>query len=125
MAEVTGSQLRAVTPFERAVLERRRPRDPLWRDVLGSQLRRLRHDRQETLGEIAGRAGVSVQYLSEIERGRKEPSSEMIAAVAGALDVTLVDLTLAVAHAVDGARSTPAAMPTPAVRSENVLALAA
>lgn len=121
MAEVTGSQLRDATPFEQAVLERRRPRDPLWRDVLGSELRRLRHDRQETLGEIARRAGVSLQYLSEIERGRKEPSSEMIAAVAGALDVTLVDLTLAVAHAVDGARPASVVTPTRA----NVLALAA
>lgn len=127
MAEVTGSQLRDATPSERAVLDRRRPRDPLWRDVLGTELRRLRHDRQETLGEIARRAGVSLQYLSEIERGRKEPSSEMIAAVAGALDVTLVDLTLAVATAVDGPRSTSATRPAPAVTPPraSVLALAA
>lgn len=44
--------------------------------------------------------GSPPQYLSEIERGRKEPSSEMIAAVAGALDVTLLDLTLAVAESI-------------------------
>ena len=44
-----------------------------------------------------GRAGISPQYLSEIERGRKEPSSEMIAALAGALDTTLVTLTEQVA----------------------------
>jgi transcriptional regulator with XRE-family HTH domain len=43
--------------------------------------------------ETAARAGISPQYLSEIERGRKEPSSEMIAALAGALDLTLIDLT--------------------------------
>lgn len=42
---------------------------------------------------MARRAGVSPQYLSEIERGRKEASSEMIAAVAGALDTSLLDLT--------------------------------
>lgn len=41
----------------------------------------------------AGRAGISPQYLSEVERGRKEPSSEMIAALAGALGVTLTELT--------------------------------
>ncbi len=52
---------------------------------------------REILVETARRAGVSPQYLSEMERGVKEPSSEMIAAVAGALDVTLGDLTLAVA----------------------------
>ncbi|MEU8364225.1 helix-turn-helix transcriptional regulator [Nonomuraea sp. NPDC048882] len=71
--------------------------EPLWRHVLGECLRGLRHERGEKLSETASRAGVSPQYLSEMERGLKEPSSEMIAAVAGALDVTLIDLTLAVA----------------------------
>lgn len=66
--------------------------------MLGEHLRSLRHERSETLVETAGRAGVSPQYLSEVERGIKEPSSEMIAAMAGALDVTLVDLTLAVSE---------------------------
>lgn len=71
--------------------------EPLWRDALGDLLRRLRHERGERLADTADRAGVSPQYLSEIERGLKEPSSEMIAAVAGALEVTLVELTAAVA----------------------------
>ena len=70
--------------------------EPLWREVLGSRLRALRADRDETLAQTAERAGISPQYLSEIERGRKEPSSEMIAALAGALDTTLAELTLAV-----------------------------
>src|ERR1700723_4443646 len=70
--------------------------EPLWREVLGQRLRTLRLDQQETLAQTADRAGISPQYLSEIERGRKEPSSEMIAALAGALDTTLADLTLAV-----------------------------
>ena len=70
--------------------------EPLWREVLGSRLRALRADRDETLAQTAERAGISPQYLSEIERGRKEPSSEMIAALAGALGTTLADLTLAV-----------------------------
>lgn len=67
--------------------------EPLWRDVLGERLRAIRDRREQTLTETAGRAGISPQYLSEIERGRKEPSSEMIAAVAGALGITLIDLT--------------------------------
>jgi transcriptional regulator with XRE-family HTH domain len=71
--------------------------EPLWREVLGRRLRALRRDRDETLSETAARAGVSPQYLSEIERGRKEPSSEMIAALAGALDTTLITLTEQVA----------------------------
>jgi transcriptional regulator with XRE-family HTH domain len=70
--------------------------EPLWRHALGRELRRRRHARGETLRATAGRAGVSPQYLSEVERGRKEPSSEMIAAVAGALEVSLIDLTAAV-----------------------------
>jgi transcriptional regulator with XRE-family HTH domain len=65
--------------------------------VLGRRLRALRQDRDETLSETAARAGISPQYLSEIERGRKEPSSEMIAALAGALDTTLITLTEQVA----------------------------
>lgn len=69
------------------------PPEPLWRDVLGERLRTVRRERGETLTDVAGRAGVSPQYLSEIERGRKEPSSEMIAAVGGALDLTLLELT--------------------------------
>ena len=73
------------------------PQEPLWREVLGRRLRALRQEQQETLAETAGRAGISPQYLSEIERGRKEPSSEMIAALAGALGTTLIELTEQVA----------------------------
>jgi DNA-binding XRE family transcriptional regulator len=73
------------------------PPEPLWREVLGQRLRALRLDQRETLSETAGRAGISPQYLSEVERGRKEPSSEMIAALAGALGVTLIGLTEQVA----------------------------
>ncbi|WP_084495829.1 helix-turn-helix domain-containing protein [Nocardia shimofusensis] len=77
--------------------EDRRPApvpEPLWREVLGERLRTLRLEQRETLVEIARRAGISPQYLSEVERGRKEPSSEMIAAVAGALGITLIGLTV-------------------------------
>ena len=66
--------------------------EPLWREVLGRRLRTLRADRDETLAQTAERAGISPQYLSEIERGRKEASSEMIAALAGALGITVADL---------------------------------
>jgi transcriptional regulator with XRE-family HTH domain len=67
--------------------------EPLWRHVLGKRLRTLRERQGRTLTEVAERAGISPQYLSEIERGLKEPSSEMIAAVTGALGTTLVDLS--------------------------------
>jgi DNA-binding XRE family transcriptional regulator len=84
-----------VTPLRKPETVIRRPRlpEPLWREVLGSRLRELRRERRERLTETAARAGISPQYLSEIERGRKEPSSEMIAALAGAFGLTLIDLT--------------------------------
>lgn len=73
-------------------LDHRRRRDPLLRTLLGSVLRRARHDQKRTLSDVAEQAGISVPYLSEIERGRKEPSSELLAAVCGALDLDLLDL---------------------------------
>jgi DNA-binding XRE family transcriptional regulator len=98
------------------------PPEPLWRDALGQCLRGLRLDRGETLVETARRAGVSPQYLSEMERGVKEPSSEMIAAVAGALGVTLGDLTLAVAT---GLLTAPARTAPSGVTCQAAYALAA
>jgi transcriptional regulator with XRE-family HTH domain len=79
--------------------------DELWRQALGRQLRELRLARGERLDDTAARAGISPQYLSEIERGRKEPSSEMIAAVIGALECTLADVLVRVA---DGLHTTEA-----------------
>ncbi|HVX44290.1 MAG TPA: helix-turn-helix transcriptional regulator [Mycobacteriales bacterium] len=67
--------------------------EPLWREALGAQVRRLRKERGATLVQTAERAGISPQYLSELERGRKDPSSEMVAAVAGALDLSVLELT--------------------------------
>ncbi|KRC54803.1 MULTISPECIES: helix-turn-helix domain-containing protein [unclassified Nocardioides] len=94
--------------------------EPLWRDLLGRQLRRMRRERGETLTETAQRAGISPQYLSEIERGIKEPSSEMIAAVAGALGTSLLDLTSRVAEELYVVRPAPALRPV-----STALALAA
>ncbi|MGP6169919.1 helix-turn-helix domain-containing protein [Microbacterium sp. A196] len=99
----------------------RRP-EPLWREMLGDQLRRLRHEHEETLGETAAKAGVSPQYLSEVERGLKEPSSEMIAAIAGALETTLIDLTSSVAEELRSTTTVEAAVVSSA---RGALALAA
>ncbi|WP_226344281.1 helix-turn-helix domain-containing protein [Agilicoccus flavus] len=63
--------------------------EPLWRVAVGDVVREERLDRGERLADVAGRAGVAPQYLSEIERGRKDPSSEVLGAVAGALDLTV------------------------------------
>ena len=73
-------------------------REPLWREAVGQELRDERQDVGRTLADVAEEAGVSTQYLSEVERGLKEPSSEVLRAVAGALDLRLVDLTIRVAR---------------------------
>jgi DNA-binding XRE family transcriptional regulator len=101
----------------------RHTQEPLWREVLGRRLRVLRQEQQETLSETASRAGISPQYLSEIERGRKEPSSEMIAALAGALGTTLIDLTEQVAG--DLRRQMSLAPRAGRTRPGDILALAA
>jgi transcriptional regulator with XRE-family HTH domain len=73
---------------------RRRPEpEPLWREAVGKQLRDERRQRGERIADVAGRAGVSPQYLSEIERGVKDASSEVLAALAGALGLRMLDLT--------------------------------
>jgi len=65
---------------------------PLLRTVVGEVLRRRRLEQKRTLAEVAREACVSVQYLSEVERGRKEPSSEVLAAICDSLRVELSDL---------------------------------
>ncbi|GAB2844464.1 helix-turn-helix domain-containing protein [Lentzea nigeriaca] len=79
------------------ILDFNRTPEPLWREALGRKLREAREERGDRLVDVAERAGISVQYLSEIERGRKEPSSEMIAAVTGALGIDLADLLIGIA----------------------------
>jgi transcriptional regulator with XRE-family HTH domain len=61
----------------------------LLRHLLGDVLRRLRLRQGRTLREVSGAARVSLGYLSEVERGQKEASSELLAAICGALGVPL------------------------------------
>lgn len=64
----------------------------LLRGLIGMVLRRTRLGQNRTLRDVAEAARVSVPYLSEVERGRKEPSSELLAAICDALDLELTDL---------------------------------
>ncbi|MGW4437694.1 helix-turn-helix domain-containing protein [Streptomyces sp. NPDC004596] len=68
------------------------PAEPLWRDLVGDVLRRERQAQERTLRDVADAARISLPYLSEIERGRKEASSEVLAAAARALGLDLGDL---------------------------------
>ncbi|WP_432564927.1 helix-turn-helix domain-containing protein [Kineococcus sp. SYSU DK003] len=69
-------------------------REPLLRDALGTVLRAERTAQHRTLADVALAAKVSLPYLSEVERGRKEPSSEVLAAICSALELPLADLLL-------------------------------
>jgi len=88
----------------------------LLREALGGSIRRARNERQRTLRDVSRSASVSLGYLSEIERGRKEPSSELLAAICDALALPLPELLDDVADTLrPGARPVPAV--DPALRS--------
>ena len=64
----------------------------LLRTQLGNTLRGHRLRQRRTLRDVSGVARVSLGYLSEVERGQKEASSELLASICDALDVELADL---------------------------------
>lgn len=64
-------------------------RQVLMRELLGESLREQRITQGRTLRDISGSARVSLGYLSEVERGQKEASSELLAAICSALDVPM------------------------------------
>jgi len=70
----------------------------LFRRLLGDVLRRHRQRQGRTLRDVAASARISLGYLSEIERGRKEASSELLASLCEALDVSLADVLREVSH---------------------------
>lgn len=65
------------------------PAEPTLREAIGDVLREERHDQGRTLADVADDAGVSLAYLSEVERGRKDVSSEVLRAISTALDLPL------------------------------------
>ena len=70
----------------------------LVRREIGDVLRELRQAKGHTLRQVAGRASVALGYLSEIERGQKEASSEILYSVAEALDVPISQIMLQVSE---------------------------
>ncbi|SNT52278.1 helix-turn-helix domain-containing protein [Rhodococcoides kyotonense] len=77
--------------------------EPLVRDGMGRVLRRIRQDQKRTLDDVASEARVSMPYLSEIERGRKEASSEVLSALCGALDIRPSQLLMLTGRELAGA----------------------
>lgn len=82
MSDLGGIDAHAVT----------RKAGPLLRTVVGEVLRRIRLEQERTLADVASAANVSLPYLSELERGRKEASSEVLSALCGALEISLPEL---------------------------------
>src|ERR1700748_1330233 len=72
----------------------------LFRRLLGDVLRAQRMRRGMTLREVSAEARVSLGYISEIERGQKEASSELLASICAALDVPLSEILSEVSDAV-------------------------
>lgn len=62
------------------------------REIIGCELRRRRQGQGRTLRDVSGSAQVSLGYLSEVERGQKEASSELLRAICGALSTPISDV---------------------------------
>ncbi|HET6563337.1 MAG TPA: helix-turn-helix transcriptional regulator [Marmoricola sp.] len=72
----------------------------LFRRLLGEVLRSRRMEQGRTLRQLCADARVSLGYMSEIERGQKEASSELLSAICAALDVPLSEILSEVSDAV-------------------------
>ncbi|WP_067546443.1 helix-turn-helix domain-containing protein [Nocardia crassostreae] len=85
----------------------------LLREAIGESLRRARVAQSRTLREVSTSARVSLGYLSEVERGRKEASSELLAAICQALDLPLAQVLFDVGAAMAEADKAAAKQPEP------------
>jgi transcriptional regulator with XRE-family HTH domain len=87
----------------------------LLRRELGDVLREQRQAQGRTLREVSASAAVSLGYLSEVERGEKEASSELLASICSALELPLSEMLSHVSHrvAVSEALTAPVALPVP------------
>ena len=99
----------------------------LLRQEIGDVLREQRRKQSRTLREVSARARVSLGYLSEVERGQKEASSELLASICDALELPLSRVLSQVSERVsDAERVVPgAALPVGAARVSNRLVSAA
>lgn len=79
----------------------------LLRQEIGDVLREQRRHQSRTLREVSAKARVSLGYLSEVERGQKEASSELLASICDALDVPLSIVLSQVSERFAGAERAP------------------
>jgi hypothetical protein len=97
----------AATPYRRHMADVTYRPQPLLRTLLGEVLRR-RLEQERTLAEVTRDACVSVQYLTEVERGRKEAGSQIVAAGCNWLGIGLADLSAELGRDPHGASRTSA-----------------
>ncbi|WP_345752856.1 helix-turn-helix domain-containing protein [Microbacterium rhizophilus] len=86
----------------------------LVRQEIGDVLRDMRQQKGQTLRQVASKASVALGYLSEVERGQKEASSEILASVAEALDVPISSIMREVGDRIavlEGVQSFPDVVP--------------
>jgi transcriptional regulator with XRE-family HTH domain len=83
----------------------------LLREAIGDRLRHARTNQRRTLREVSHSARVSLGYLSEVERGRKEASSELLAAICDALELPLSELLYNVASDLGAFTAVPDVVP--------------
>ena len=95
----------------------------LLREAIGDRLRHARTNQRRTLREVSRAARVSLGYLSEVERGRKEASSELLAAICDALELPLSQLLHHVASDMGVMDSMANPVPEPAERPERAEAM--
>lgn len=86
---------------------------PVLRSLLGEALRETRLSQHRTLREVSSAARVSLGYLSEVERGQKEASSELLSAICWALGVRLSDVLREVSETLAEYEPTPLPVPVP------------
>lgn len=97
----------------------------LLRRELGDVLRARRRAQGRTLREVSATASVSLGYLSEVERGEKEASSELLASICGALEMPLSQVLIDVSSRMAQSEGLTLAVPLPVPSAEVVSASAA
>lgn len=119
--------MNGVEALERGATRMRRPATevPMLRVLLGQQLRTHRRTQQRTLRDVATQARVSLGYLSEVERGQKEASSELLAAICQALGLPLSQILGEVTASVTAVERTAAVSVLPTLEGQRTDGVAA
>lgn len=90
-------------------------RMPILRNELGDVLRDARLEQGKTLRDVSSEARVSLGYLSEVERGQKEASSELLASICDALDVPMSAVLRSVSERFEMAEAVASTAVVPAI----------